>query len=86
MLITSKPIAYFFINSLFERYARQVAEFFEFVKKKKEVSDSLVEEDTKTSNQPSMLLPHTGNLWMPGKQPFPGSAVDFRKAMSFMPQ
>ncbi|XP_057805128.1 uncharacterized protein LOC131020375 [Salvia miltiorrhiza] len=69
-----------------QEYARQVAEFFEFVKKKKEVSDTVVGEDTGTSNQPSMLLPHNGNLWMPGQQPFPGSAVDFRKAMSFMPQ
>ncbi|KAG6422113.1 hypothetical protein SASPL_118676 [Salvia splendens] len=69
-----------------QEYACQVAEFFKFVKKKKEVSDSVVGEDTQTSNQPSMLLPHNGNLWMPGQQPFPGSAVEFRKAMSFMPQ
>ncbi|KAL1534149.1 hypothetical protein AAHA92_30369 [Salvia divinorum] len=69
-----------------QEYARQVAEFFEFVKKKKEVSDSVVGQDTRTSNQPSMLLPQNGNLWMPGQQPFPGSAVDFRKAMSVMPQ
>ncbi|KAG6406932.1 hypothetical protein SASPL_134549 [Salvia splendens] len=67
-------------------YARQVAEFFEFVKKKKEVSDSVIGQDTRTSNQPSVLLPHNGNLWMRGQQPFPGSAVDFRKAMSFMPK
>ncbi|XP_047945814.1 uncharacterized protein LOC125223257 [Salvia hispanica] len=69
-----------------QEYARQVAEFFEFVKKKKEVSDSVIGQDTRTSNQPSVLLPHNGNLWMPGQQPFPGSAVDFRKAMSFMPK
>ncbi|KAH6836015.1 P-loop containing nucleoside triphosphate hydrolases superfamily protein [Perilla frutescens var. hirtella] len=69
-----------------EEYARQVAEFFEFVKKKKEVSDSLVAEDARKSNQPPVLMPHHGNLWMPGQQPFPGSPVDFRKAMSFMPQ
>ncbi|KAG6425181.1 hypothetical protein SASPL_115607 [Salvia splendens] len=69
-----------------QEYACQVAEFFEFVKKKKEVSDSVVGEDTRTSNQPSMLLPHNGNLWMPEQQPFPGSADEFRKAMSFMPQ
>ncbi|KAG6409275.1 hypothetical protein SASPL_132310 [Salvia splendens] len=69
-----------------QEYARQVAEFFEFVKKKKEVSDSVIGQDTRTSNQPSVLLPHNGNLWMPGQQPFPGSADDFRKAMSFMPK
>lgn len=66
-----------------EEYARQVAEFFEFVKKKKEVSDSVAGEE---SDQASVLMPPHGNLWMPGKQPFPGSAVEFRKAMSFMPQ
>ncbi|KAL0360060.1 UNVERIFIED_CONTAM: hypothetical protein Sradi_3690500 [Sesamum radiatum] len=71
-------------------YARQVAEFFEFVKNKKEVSDaSDVGEDGAKSNQGQVLLPHHGNLWLPGGQPFPDSALkslDFRRAMSFMSQ
>ncbi|KAI3460676.1 hypothetical protein Pfo_017339 [Paulownia fortunei] len=70
-------------------YARQVAEFFEFVKKKKEVSASNVGEDAVKSNQPPVLLPHHGNLWMPGTQSFPDSALkplDFRQAMSLMSQ
>ncbi|KAI3464358.1 hypothetical protein Pfo_021021 [Paulownia fortunei] len=70
-------------------YARQVAEFFEFVKNKKEVSASNVGEDAAKSNQGQVLLPHHGNLWLPGTQPFPDSALkslDFRRAMSFMSQ
>ncbi|EYU28229.1 hypothetical protein ABFS82_14G319600 [Erythranthe guttata] len=64
-------------------YARQVAEFFEFVKKKKEVSDSNVGEDALKSNP--VVLPNHGNLWMPGTQPSLNS-LDFKKAMSFMSQ
>ncbi|KAK6116696.1 hypothetical protein DH2020_049578 [Rehmannia glutinosa] len=70
-------------------YARQVAEFFEFVKKKKEDSDYTVGENAAKSNQGQIVLPHHGNLWLPGKQPFPDSAIkslDFRRAMSFMSQ
>ncbi|KAL0314143.1 UNVERIFIED_CONTAM: Deoxycytidine kinase [Sesamum angustifolium] len=71
-------------------YARQVAEFFEFVKNKKEVSDaSDVGEDAAKNNQGQVLLPHHGNLWLPAGQPFPDSALkslDFRRAMSFMSQ
>ncbi|KAK4413353.1 Deoxycytidine kinase [Sesamum alatum] len=65
-------------------YARQVAEFFEFVKNKKEVSSD-VGEDAVNSNQRQVLLPHHGNLWLAGGQPFPDSALkslDFRRAMS----
>ncbi|KAK6131135.1 hypothetical protein DH2020_035134 [Rehmannia glutinosa] len=62
-----------------QEYARQVAEFFEFVKNKKEVSSSNVGEDASKSNQAPVLIPHHGNLWMPGTQP-----LDFRQAMSFM--
>lgn len=68
-------------------YARQVAEFFEFVKNKKEVPAQ--ESASRSSNQPSVLLPHNGNLWMPGTKPFPDSALsslDFRRAMSITPQ
>lgn len=67
-------------------YASQVAQFFEFVKKKKD------DEPTKVGEQPQggqqqVLLPHSGGLWMPGGKPFPESALqslDFRRAMSFM--
>ncbi|GFP81288.1 deoxycytidine kinase [Phtheirospermum japonicum] len=65
-----------------QEYARQVAEFFEFVKKKKD--DSGGEDDTK-SNQTPLLMPSHGNLWMPGTQSFPDSGLkplDFRQAMS----
>ncbi|KAL8482525.1 hypothetical protein ACS0TY_028630 [Phlomoides rotata] len=63
-------------------YARQVADFFKFVKK--EVSASNVAEDAEKSNQHRVLLPHHGNLW-----PFPDSALkslDFRQTTSFTSQ
>ncbi|XP_075497063.1 uncharacterized protein LOC142534045 [Primulina tabacum] len=74
-----------------EEYARQVAEFFEFVKVNKEISASNTGEDATKSNHPQVLLPHNGNLWMPGTQPFPSSALkslDFRRSPTtpFSPQ
>ncbi|KAL6512124.1 hypothetical protein OROGR_021721 [Orobanche gracilis] len=68
-------------------YARLVAEFFEFVKKKKEVCAPVVGENGGKSNQAKVLLPgHHGNLWLPGgARPFPDSALkslDFKRAMS----
>lgn len=67
------------------RYARQVAEFFEFVKKKKEVPSAEAGEGA-TSSQPQLLMPHhKGGLWVPGGKHFPESALkslDFRRAMS----
>ncbi|KAL2520160.1 P-loop containing nucleoside triphosphate hydrolase superfamily protein [Forsythia ovata] len=72
-----------------QQYARQVAEFFEFVKKKKEVSLSKVGENPAISNQPQVFLPHKGGLLMPGTQHFPESALkslDFRRAMSYFSQ
>lgn len=75
----------FFISC---RYARQVAEFFEFVKKKKEVLfREVVEVEKNSQGQPQVLLPHEGSLWLPDGKPFPQSALkplDFRRAMSFM--
>ncbi|KAL7615589.1 hypothetical protein Lser_V15G00387 [Lactuca serriola] len=65
-----------------QQYARQVAEFFEFVKKAKEVPES-------GSSQSQVLSPHSGGLWVPpqvqGKN-FPESlkSLDLRKAMSLM--
>lgn len=62
-------------------YARQVAEFFEFVKKQQVLS---VEGEKNSQNQPQVLLPHEGNLWLPGGKPFPRAPLDFRRAMSYM--
>ncbi|XP_077241415.1 uncharacterized protein LOC143881949 [Tasmannia lanceolata] len=67
-------------------YARQVAEFFEFVKKKKEVPSPNAVNDGKGSSQP-MIVPHKSGLWVPEGNHFPESALksmDFRRAMSFL--
>ncbi|XP_072965023.1 uncharacterized protein [Typha angustifolia] len=68
------------------QYARQVAEFFEFVKKKKETSPTGSGSDGKKKNQ-QIVVPHRGGLWVPGQSHFPESALeslDFRRAMSFL--
>ena len=61
------------------RYARQVAEFFEFVKKKQETSQV---------ESPLLMPPHNGGLWMgPEGKHVPGlelPSLDFRKAMSLI--
>ncbi|KAL3641823.1 hypothetical protein CASFOL_012638 [Castilleja foliolosa] len=65
-----------------QEYARQVAEFFEFVKSKKE--DCGEEDEMKSNQSPLLMAPHK-NLWMPGTQSFPDSGLkplDFRKAIS----
>ncbi|KAG5150230.1 hypothetical protein JHK82_017111 [Glycine max] len=65
------------------QYARQVAEFFEFVKKRNEVSSK----EGSSQAQPQLLLPHEGGLWLPDGKPFPQEALkslDFRRAASFM--
>ncbi|XP_042035841.1 uncharacterized protein LOC121782173 [Salvia splendens] len=70
-------------------YASQVAEFFEYVKTKKEVSASNDGEDAAKGSQHELLMPHNGNLWMPGTQPFPESALKslgLTRSMSIMPQ
>ncbi|PKU70858.1 uncharacterized protein LOC110093216 [Dendrobium catenatum] len=69
------------------QYARQVAEFFAFVKRKKEESP---EKSTNAgSRNQQILLPGKDGLWVPDGPPFPDSALkslDFRRAMSsFMP-
>ncbi|XP_027938909.1 uncharacterized protein LOC114193353 [Vigna unguiculata] len=70
------------------QYARQVAEFFEFVKKKQEVPSKEGVGDARSSQaQPQVLLPHEGGLWLPDGKPFPQEALkplDFRRTMSFM--
>ncbi|PHT50222.1 hypothetical protein CQW23_09969 [Capsicum baccatum] len=63
------------------QYARQVADFFEFVKKKKEVLPGAAEEPPKV-NQAPVMLPQNG-LWVPDGK-FSESALDFRRNMSFM--
>lgn len=68
---------------LFCRYARQVAAFFEFVKKKKEDPTHKVGQAAK-SNQPNLLLPNNGGFWVPNGKHFPGlplESLDFRRAM-----
>ncbi|XP_022773526.1 uncharacterized protein LOC111315784 [Durio zibethinus] len=69
------------------QYACQVAEFFEFVKKKKELSSAEAGQEGKVSSQPQISLPQTGGLWVPDGKHFPDSAfksLEFRRAMSYM--
>ncbi|GFZ03049.1 P-loop containing nucleoside triphosphate hydrolases superfamily protein [Actinidia rufa] len=70
-------------------YARQVAEFFEFVKKKEDdgPADKFGEAAKSSQPQPQVLLPQKGGLWVPDGKHFPDPALkslDFRRAMSFM--
>ncbi|CAH9126289.1 unnamed protein product [Cuscuta epithymum] len=69
------------------QYARQVAMFFEFVKKKKEVTTTPgFGEFSSKPQQPQVILPHKGELWMPGGK-FSGSPIkslDFRKTVPSM--
>ncbi|KAJ0087231.1 hypothetical protein Patl1_07765 [Pistacia atlantica] len=70
-----------------KQYARQVAEFFEFVKKKKEDQPMQPAEGGAKGTQPKVLLPNTGGFWLPDGKHFPESALkslDFRRAMSIM--
>ncbi|XP_074334127.1 uncharacterized protein LOC141671710 [Apium graveolens] len=65
------------------QYARQVADFFQFVKKKKEDTSS----EASKSSQPHGLIPNQGGLWLPNGKHLPDSALnslDFRRAMSCM--
>ncbi|KAI4332330.1 hypothetical protein L6164_017250 [Bauhinia variegata] len=65
-------------------YASQVAKFFEFVKKKKEV-DSISQ--VEMNSPPQLLLPNKGKFWVPDGKHFPESALnslEFRRAMSIM--
>ncbi|GMH00336.1 hypothetical protein Nepgr_002175 [Nepenthes gracilis] len=70
-----------------QHYACQVAEFFEFVKRMKEVATPKDGGEPGKNNQPQVLLPHNHELWVPeGKQVSspPLQSFDFRKAMSFI--
>ncbi|WOL03565.1 hypothetical protein Cni_G12285 [Canna indica] len=67
-------------------YARQVAEFFEFVKKKKEATSAETTNDGNNKGQ-KVVLPQQGGLWIPEGSHFPESALkslDFKRAMSFL--
>ncbi|KAL6180345.1 hypothetical protein ACLB2K_047009 [Fragaria x ananassa] len=67
------------------QYARQVSEFFEFVKKKQDIPSAKGSEEGKRTSQPQIMLPQN-ELWSPDA-PFPESALkslDFRRAMSMM--
>ncbi|XP_076895367.1 uncharacterized protein LOC143547970 [Bidens hawaiensis] len=70
-----------------QQYARQVAEFFEYVKKVKEVPAEGEEVSSNKGRQSQVLLPH-GGLWVPpqgGNISESVKSLDFRRAMSFMP-
>ncbi|MQL88316.1 hypothetical protein Taro_020865 [Colocasia esculenta] len=73
-----------FFPSSPKRYARQVAEFFEFVKKKKEASPAECGASGKTPNQ-QLVLPHEGGLWMPKGCHLPESlkSLNFGGTMPF---
>ncbi|KDP34816.1 hypothetical protein JCGZ_11178 [Jatropha curcas] len=69
-----------------EHYARQVAEFFKYVKNRKEVSSSQAGDSGLLGNR-QILLPREGGLFLPNEKHFPQSALkslEFRRAMSFM--
>lgn len=71
-------------------YARQVSEFFEFVKRKNDASNAKISSDGKTLNMlnEQVMLPHRNDLWVPGGSHFPGSSLkslDIRRAMSALP-
>lgn len=69
------------------RYARQVAEFFEFVKRKKEVPSLEANNNANKNLGQQIVLPHEGGLWTPDSSCFPESTVkslDFRRAISFL--
>lgn len=64
------------------QYARQVAEFFAFVKKKNEAASPVAGDSGMVPKQP-VVIPHKG-LWVPGGKHFPESALgspEFRRAM-----
>ncbi|CAN4119697.1 unnamed protein product [Withania somnifera] len=68
-----------------KQYARQVADFFEFVKKKKEVTPGAGEEPPK-GNQAQGLLPQSGGLCVPDCKLSESAlkSLDFRRNMPFM--
>ncbi|GAB4861451.1 hypothetical protein Ancab_036653 [Ancistrocladus abbreviatus] len=70
-----------------QHYARQLAEFFEFVKRKKGDSTPKTGGEAGKKSQSQVLLPHNHGLWLAEGKPFPDSTLqtfDFRRAMSFL--
>ncbi|XXG65162.1 hypothetical protein AAC387_Pa05g2934 [Persea americana] len=70
-----------------QQYARQVAEFFEFVKKKKEISSPNAATSDGNSSSEQRVVPHKSSLWIPEGNYFPNSALkslDFGQAMSVL--
>lgn len=64
------------------RYARQVAKFFEFVKKRKEEAPSTNARAGGGQSQPQVLLSPKGRLWMPDGMPITETTLeplDFQK-------
>ncbi|XP_065847157.1 uncharacterized protein [Euphorbia lathyris] len=69
-----------------EHYARQVSEFFKYVKNRKEVSPPKPGGSSLMGNR-QLLLPPEGGLFFPNDKNFPESALrslQFRRAMSLM--
>nr|XP_010930780.2 LOW QUALITY PROTEIN: uncharacterized protein LOC105051845 [Elaeis guineensis] len=67
------------------QYAHQVAEFFEYVKRKKAEASPEAGSDGKNTTQ-QILTPREGSLWIPGGGHISESALkslDLRRAMSF---
>ncbi|KAL0927064.1 hypothetical protein M5K25_001219 [Dendrobium thyrsiflorum] len=65
------------------QYARQVAEFFAFVQRKKDDETPEKAKEVKLTSQ-QFLLPQEGSLWIPESCPLPDSALkslDFKRAM-----
>jgi len=66
------------------RYARQVAEFFDFVKRRK--GDAPLKTGTGEKGGSQQIMLPEGGLWVPNSSQFPQSALgslDIRRAMSF---
>ncbi|KAG6526096.1 uncharacterized protein LOC122047361 [Zingiber officinale] len=69
-----------------QQYARQVAEFFKFVKKKKEATSAERNSDSKSKSH-NILLPQEGDLWIPKGSCLPESvlkSMDLKRAMSIL--
>uniref|UniRef100_A0A7N0TQW6 Deoxynucleoside kinase domain-containing protein n=1 Tax=Kalanchoe fedtschenkoi TaxID=63787 RepID=A0A7N0TQW6_KALFE len=69
------------------QYAHQVAEFFEFVKKKKKSTSQSSDEDASVKIHPKIMLPNQGGFWTPGEPTLPESplkSLGFQRAMSLI--
>ncbi|KAF3331941.1 Deoxycytidine kinase [Carex littledalei] len=65
-----------------QKYAQQVAEFFEFVKRKRVTSDAQPgNTDPKAKTEQQIVLPHGTGLWVPPSG-FPSSELEIRRGMA----